>query len=114
MLAARAEEVRAAVRGRDAEIIGITEGDEPLAGDDWLLLGWDIADQWVLSGISNCGIGPEEWRPVRQRWSDEVNDYNLFSEYGAADGCRKDIDRLVPEHAPFTVYGLWVWAPLEN
>jgi hypothetical protein len=110
-LAARPEQVRAAVRGREAEIIGITEGDEPLAGDDWVLLGWDIADGAVISGISNCGIEPEEWRPIRKRWVDEVNDNNLFSDYGAADECRKDIDRLVPEHAPFTVYGLWLWAP---
>ncbi|HET8549510.1 MAG TPA: hypothetical protein VFL57_15965 [Bryobacteraceae bacterium] len=110
-LAARPEEVRAAVRGRKAEIVAITEGDDPLPGEEWVLLGWDIADGYTLSGISNCGVSPEEWRPIRQRWASEVNDNNLFSDYGAADECRNDIDQLVPEHAPFAVYGLWVWEP---
>jgi hypothetical protein len=110
-LAARPEQVRAAVRGQDAEIVGITEGDEPLLGEAWILLGWDIADRWLLSGIANCGKDAEEWRPLRQRWVSELNDNNLFADYGAAEECRPEIERLVPEHAPFSVYGLWLWAP---
>lgn len=110
-LAPRPEQVRSAVRGRDAEVIGITEGDEPMPGEEWTLLGWDIADRRLLSGISNCGKDAEEWRPVRQRWVAEVNDHNLFTDYSSADEVRLEIDRLVPEHAPFTVYGVWLWAP---
>jgi hypothetical protein len=110
-LASRPEEVRAAVRGQQAEIVAITEGDEALSHDDWILLGWDIADQWLLSGIANCGKEAEEWRPIRKRWVDEVNEHNLFSDYGSADECRAEVDKLVPEHAPFRVYGLWLWAP---
>jgi hypothetical protein len=112
-LASRPEEVRAAVRGQEAEIVAITEGDEPLSNDDWILVGWDLANRWLLSGIGNCGKDAEEWRPIRQRWVEEVNENNLFADYGSADEFRAEVDRLVPEHAPFTVYGLWVWAPVS-
>jgi hypothetical protein len=110
-LAPRAEGARSAVRGREAEIVAVTEGDEPLPGDDWVLLGWDVANSRLVSGIANCEKDAEEWRPLRRRWVGELNDQGLFSDYGAADECRAEVNRLLGEYAPFSVYGLWVWEP---
>ena len=52
--------------------MAITQGDEPLEGEDWILLGWDIAAGGLVSGIANMAKDPEEWRPVRRRWLDEI------------------------------------------
>lgn len=110
-LASRREQVRTALQGREAEYVAITEGDEPIESADWILLGWDIAGPGLVSGIANNAKDAEQWRPVRRRWVDEMNDHGLFTDYGAADECLSEVARLIPEHTPFSVYGLWLWEP---
>jgi hypothetical protein len=88
---------------------GRLDGTTPTKlGPEWRIIGYDIADRWLVSGLSNCGyIGSEraEWR---SRWSDRVNEAHLFDDPDEASRFAKATDERVPEHAPFFVYGLLV------
>lgn len=74
---------------------------------DWLRLGWDVADGFFPSGLSNCGYGSDvhEWR---DRWQVYLNDHHLFDDLPAAFAFRDATDRRVPEHSPFAVLGIYL------
>ena len=64
--------------------------------------GYDVADEWLTSAISNCGIGDvimSNRGPVLN-----VNNCGLFNNESEAFNFAHDADRLVHEHAPFYVY----------
>lgn len=72
------------------------------------LLGYDVADWGLISGLSNCGFMPEE--PVsdyRAKWGPKLNAHHLFDDIEAAYDFAKFTDQRVPEHAPFYVFGVW-------
>jgi hypothetical protein len=83
----------------------------PLAGvhtAGWQLLGFDVADGSLLSGLSNCGYEPEEARSLRGEWARHLTEHHLFADAGRAAAFRELADLRVPEHAPFSVYGLYL------
>lgn len=94
---------------------------EPAARSaDWKLLGFDVADGSLVSGISNCGYDPAEAAVLRLQWSDHLNARHLFADLAPALAFRDLTDTRVLEHAPFFVYGLylleeisWLWIGLE-
>jgi hypothetical protein len=88
---------------------GLTE-DAPLFGKEQSreFLGYDVSDNGLLSGLSNCGYSPGEARSLRSRWGKRLNRYHLFDEQEAALTFRSVTEKRVPEHVPFFVYGLWL------
>jgi len=72
----------------------------------WRLLGYGVADRWLLSGLSNCGYTEEE-RDAWLRWGPHLNEHHLFSDLDHAFAFREASDLRVAEHAPFFVLGLW-------
>ena len=72
----------------------------------WTLLGLDVADGWLLSGLSNCGYDPSERASLPLQWGGELNEHHLFDRLTAARAFRDATNVRVPEHAPFFVYGV--------
>ncbi len=80
-------------------------------GPAWQRLGYDVADDGLISGLSNCGYGEEEAAEMRLAWSGRLNVHHLFDNPSLAFEFRALTGRRVPEHAPFSVYGLYVMEP---
>lgn len=90
---------------------GAPETAEPAAPEgSWRFLGFDIADRWGVSALSNCGLDPsfDDVDGLRKRWSPQLDDHHLFHDRVEALEYKHMSDRRVPEHAPFFVYGLWL------
>jgi hypothetical protein len=81
--------------------------DPPARSPDWPLLGFDVSDGGLLSGLSNCGYTPDEIRTLRAQWQSRLNAHHLFDAVENAFEFRKLTDARVPEHAPFFVFGLY-------
>ena len=74
----------------------------------WSFLGFDVADAYLLSGLSNCGLSSEkEDERLAPIWAGHLNDHHLFQDENQAVAFSKTLDERVPEHAPFYAYGLW-------
>jgi len=78
---------------------------EPAEG--WELLGYDVSDDWLLSGLTNCGYRQEELEPTRQKWSSRLNRHHLFDAITDAAAFRQVTNERVPEHAPFNVFSVY-------
>ena len=76
----------------------------------WALLGYDVSDQWLLSGLSNCGYGTSasEIQTLREIYASSLNEHHLFASLKPAVDFMQLSDERVPEHAPFFVFGLWL------
>jgi hypothetical protein len=75
----------------------------------WTFLGYDVADLWGLSGLMNCGFGPEEdVEALRLYWGPKLNRWHLFDRLGDAREFKELSNRRVQEHAPFYVDGIWL------
>ena len=73
----------------------------------WQLLGYDVADRWLLSGLCNCGWEPGEIPPPSARSAAELNEHHLFRDPDPAFHFAELTSRRVPEHAPFFVYSVY-------
>ena len=71
----------------------------------WEFGGFDVADRYLTSGLSNCGLG-DELKALRGEWATSVNDQGLFSTLEMAVKYREFLGSRVPVHAPFCVYGI--------
>jgi hypothetical protein len=71
------------------------------------LLGYDIADYWQLSGLTNCGYSPEEAASLAPVWAPLLNQWHLFDNPDDAEAYAEVTDKRVPEHAPFYAYGIY-------
>ena len=92
---------------RDASFGPYREKMEPEAiSTDWSLLGFDVADAGLISGLSNCGYTRAELAGLRAAWASALNAHHLFDDVEKALAFREMTDRRVPEHAPFFVYAL--------
>jgi hypothetical protein len=80
-------------------------------GTNWEFVGYDVADQWMLSGLSNCGFlpGAADVQVLRAEWGPRLNKFHLFRTFDDAVRFKHFSDRRLPDdHAPFFVYGLWI------
>ncbi len=75
-------------------------------GPEWRVLGYDVADQWLTSGLSNCGYVRNERAELQPRWASRLNAHHLFDDPADALLFVKVTNERVPQHAPFFVYGL--------
>lgn len=80
--------------------------DSRLTSGAWQCLGYDVSDQGLLSGLSNCGYGAEQ-PALATAWAHHLNRYHLFTEAAHARRFKAITDERVPEHAPFSVFGLY-------
>lgn len=74
---------------------------------EWQLLGYDVSDGSLLSGLTNCGYLEEEKEELSGIWSPHLNTHHLFIEPDAAFRFREVTDQRVREHAPFFVFGVY-------
>lgn len=75
-------------------------------GKEWKLLGYDVADAYLTSGLSNSGYARAEHGSLCLRWAQHLNEHHLFAEVGSALEFAILADARIPEHAPFLVYAL--------
>ena len=81
--------------------------------EGWQFLGYDVADSFLLSVLSNCSLPsrPEQAAAEREKWGPELNEYHLFVRFeSAVDFKRRSDERLKGSHAPCSVFGLWTLA----
>jgi hypothetical protein len=71
-------------------------------------LGFDVADGYGVSGLSNCGYADEELETYRSRWSGFLNAFHLFEGAAQALEFASDADHRISSHAPFSAYGLYL------
>ena len=78
-------------------------------GPEWAFLGYDVADQWMLSALTNCGFLPtEDVAALRREWGPKLNQFHLFTDLESAAAFKHISDkRLENDHAPCFVFGLW-------
>jgi hypothetical protein len=73
----------------------------------WNLLGYDVADGWLFSGLTDCGYTPEDSAGLREKWAPKLNEHHLFRDQEAGFAFVEVSNARVPEHAPFYVYSLY-------
>jgi hypothetical protein len=82
--------------------------DPNLQDPAWPLLGYDVSDQWLLSGLSNCGFLPgEDVGLFRTEWAHKLNDHHLLERLDDAVAFKYLSDQRTKEHSPFFVFGIW-------
>jgi hypothetical protein len=77
------------------------------AAERYDLLGYDVADYWQLSGLTNCGYSPEEAASLAPVWAPRLNQWHLFDDPDDAEAYADVTEKRVPEHAPFYAYGIY-------
>jgi len=78
-----------------------------------LLLGFDVADRWLLSGLTNCVHRSEpDFAGLKHDYEPFLNRFHLFDDSEIANTFRHVSDGRVPDHAPFFVFSLWRVPPL--
>jgi hypothetical protein len=65
------------------------------------LLGYDVCDETLLSGLMNCGLAKNYQSALRNSYGGSLNAHGLFDDFDLATECSLEISRMVPEHAPF-------------
>jgi hypothetical protein len=105
-----AESVQLFLTGRPRWSARTTNIIPALRDPAWALLGYDVCDQWLLSGLSNCGYGTNESeiQILRETYTSDLNEHHLFDALKPAVDFMHLSDERVPEHAPFFVFGIWL------
>jgi hypothetical protein len=79
-------------------------------GPEWRPRGYDVADRFLLSALTNCvRHGLDDRDEQRVRFAHLLNDVGLFQDAEAANKLRELSNVRVPEHAPFYVFGVYTW-----
>jgi len=71
------------------------------------LLGFDVCDRWLLSGLMNCGFEAADQKRLREAYAGSLNAYGLFDQVETAAAFAVEINQFVPEHAPFVPASLF-------
>ena len=75
--------------------------------DKWKLKGYDIADKFFVSGLSNCGYVTEDIQQLRARWQNGINGNGLFKSIALAKEFKEYTNSRIASHAPFYIFGLY-------
>lgn len=87
--------------------MAFAESTNPALHPDWKFMGYDIADRYFTSGMSNCGYAPNYISEVRTEWCRDVNECGLIDSLDRALVFRTFSDKRVPAHSPFCVFGIY-------
>lgn len=87
----------------------VSEMEPPSIQPEWVSLGYDVADEYLESGLSNRVFRPglDDAEELRATWGGELNEHHLFRSAAVAVEFASLADKRSPEHAPFCVYGIW-------
>jgi hypothetical protein len=98
--------VRVTVLDEDAQT---PESASPFAAGSgtYHLLGYDVADYYLTSGLANCGYSPKEAASLTSAWAPLLNEWHLFGSPADATAFATVTAERVPEHAPFYAYGIY-------
>jgi hypothetical protein len=72
-----------------------------------ILLGYDVADTGLISGLANTEYTEEEIRDLAPVWTNRLNSFGLLDTVEDAVAFRQVCDERDPASAPFWVYALW-------
>lgn len=86
---------------RDKHSIKLLGDEETPSGSHVQLLGFDVCDEWLLSGLMNCGMDASDQAALRQKYAGKINLHGLFDDYETASNYSLDVNKIIPEHAPF-------------
>lgn len=75
---------------------------------DWILLGYDVADYDLFSGLADGGLQDELRAKIKPEWVDNLNDYHLFTNPQAAFDYVEFANTRIPTHMPFYVYAVYL------
>jgi hypothetical protein len=73
----------------------------------WVVLGFDVADRFLLSVLANMGTGVDEKIVCRNRRGPFLNDHHLFRDPVDAFSFARNMDSAILDHSPCFVYGIW-------
>jgi hypothetical protein len=100
---------------RPLRVVAVVAQEHPLAGHSaaldgsaaaaWPTIGFDVADEYLLSGLTDCGYG-DELVDAQRRFGGALNEHHLFANDADARAFAAFSDTRVTEHAPFYVYEL--------
>jgi len=74
----------------------------------WDCLGYDVSDQYLVSGVSHCfsDILPD-FSDIKMGWGKLLNEHHLFDDIRQAVMYKTFLNKRIPSHAPFLIFGLW-------
>jgi len=82
---------------------------------EWRFLGFDIADAWLLSGLTNCThISEPDFLTLRQDFGGRINRFHLFDDLDDALRFRNVSNTRCKDHAPFFTFGIYLVAQADN
>ncbi len=79
-----------------------------LVNAGWKFIGFDIAEESLISGLSNCGYRADELQDAQFQFLSNLNEYGLFDDLQVAKEFCEYTNKRVSEHAPFFVFGMYV------
>lgn len=82
----------------------VDASSELAAAAEWPLLGYDVADAWQVSGLTNCGYSSEEKAALAEIWKHRLTRSGLLRTLNWAKEFVAVANGRVTEHAPFFVY----------
>jgi hypothetical protein len=88
------------------QVIGQTERPQETV-NDWIHLGYDIADRDQTSALSGFEYTHDEMARARSRWGSTLNDWGLLADKESAMAFRDFSDERLPGQAPFYVYEIF-------
>jgi hypothetical protein len=90
-------------------LIGPNAPDLGSLDERWRLLGYDVANPKLYSGLTNAPYHTEheDVFSLKVRWAKHLNDRHLFSEFEEAKGFIAIVEQRVRRLAPFGVFGVW-------
>ncbi len=92
--------------------IGDQESFDPITPQQvdstWQLLGYDVADYELFTGLFEGEIDPNEAQNLRTEWANYLNEYHLFIEPQKAFEYINVANKRYPSHMPYGVYALYL------
>jgi hypothetical protein len=79
-----------------------------LVTSDWYSIGFDVADGYLVSGLSNLHLPHAGQHKRDEHWTVSLNSRGLFSESATATRYAVTLNEEVKSHAPFFPYELLV------
>lgn len=81
---------------------------------NWALLGYDVAEKELLSGLMDMGYRSEERTYALQEYGHSLNRYHLFDDQSIAFQFASWSNNRDPGHGPFFVCGIYFIQEVHN
>jgi hypothetical protein len=72
-------------------------------------LGYDICDNWLISGLMNCGLDKSNHDRLKSVFKRYLNNYGLFYDFNIAMQFASEINNIISGHIPFIPSGLFAF-----